>query len=200
MSEGLYPSTDLYPSASLYPNGELNAVSGRIMTERGLALLEQYPPFLRKAHLIRAICNAAGAEFAIRDERIAILERDTIPSSALGLLEFYEDMLGLPRQPNETVIARKDRILAFMSRAGITGSGVDWRRIAAIILGEGWTYEVIDPNNSVLIVKMALVQGTMAAELAESLLRSITPAAMRLDVTYGGGFILDQSRLDEDIL
>lgn len=172
----------------------------RTMTTRGQLLLEQYPPFLRKAHLIRAVCNAAGEEFVTRDIWIEYVERNTIAASATALLDFYEDMLGLPNQPGAAVESRKNTILAFMSRAGITGSGVDWRRIAAIILGEGWTYEVIDPNHSVLIVDMPLLQGTLAAELAEALLRSITPASMRVDVTYGGGFILDESRLDEDVL
>ncbi len=170
------------------------------MTERGLTLLNQYPPFLRKAHLIRAICNAVGEELVIRDEWIDYVARNTIPASATALLDFYEDMLGLPNLPDASVESRKNTILAFMSRAGITGSGVDWRRIAVLLLGEGWVFEIIDPNRSVLIVEMPLVAGTIAAELAEALLRSITPASMRIDVTYGGGFHLDESRLDEDVL
>lgn len=170
------------------------------MTTAGQKMLESYPPFLRKSHLVRALCNASGEEFVTRDIWIAYVELNTIAKSATALLEFYEDMLGLPNQTLATVASRKNTILAFMSRAGITGSGVDWRRIAAIILGEGWTYQVTDPNNNVLIVSMPLLQGTLDAELAEALLRSITPASMRLDVTYGGGFTLDESRLDEDVL
>lgn len=173
----------------------------RVMTEKGQELLEMYPYFMQADPVIQAICNAEGEEFVLLHEKIDELSRNLIVGTASEHLYLYESLLKLPVAPvGLSEAARLGIVLAFMSRATISGSGIDWERVATQILGVTWTYSVGGTNNSVLTVQIPYAPGSIQTQLLEILLETITPASMVINVTFTDGFILDASLLDDDLI
>lgn len=182
----------------------------RVMTTAGAELLELYPPFLRRVPLIQAVCNAVGEEVALHDEMLDELERNVIPYTAEEHLALYEAFLGLtPDNPALTLEERKEAVLVFLKRLTMTGSGLDWEEVGDFLIGTNWIYRTNLPGAPItatnppphnIYVWLTYAPGSIHAQLAEGLLRSITPAADILTVFYSQGFILDDSLLDRDQL
>jgi Uncharacterised protein conserved in bacteria (DUF2313) len=170
------------------------------MTARGQALLEEQPVWRRQDQVTQAVCNAAGEEFDLLDEAIDTMQRNVIPATAEEFLALFEETLGVSvENPNATVEQRHATVMAYMSRLTMTGSGVDWERVASIFIYSGvWSYEVSGTSHNILNVFLPYPAGSVQANLAEALFRSITPAVMTIQVSQGPGFDLDESPLDED--
>jgi hypothetical protein len=171
----------------------------REMSARGQALLEDLPPVLQRNHVMRAICNAEGSEFEILDEKIDMVRRNLIPVTTRELLAIVETELGLSVDDALSDDDRAATVVAYMSRAALDDTGVNWERLAGFILGTSWTYSVGGVNNSELVVTVSFAEGSVRADLAQSLLETITPATMTINVVYAEGFLLDISPLDDDL-
>lgn len=172
----------------------------RVMTERGQELLETYPAFLRSDPVIQAVCNAEGEERVLIDAAVDELSRNLFPATADTQLHLWEASLGLPINPPYPLAQRQQIVLAFLARALITGSGLDWEFVANQILGVVWSYSVGGVNNSELTIMIPYAPGSLRARVLERLLESTTPATMTINVTYTEGFILDESLLDDDLM
>lgn len=170
------------------------------MTERGQELLDLYPDFLQKDPVTQAICNAEGEERVLIDAAVQTLQDTLFAATATENIHLWEIALGLPQNPGYTPEQRQQVVIAFLARAIITGSGVDWERIAGQILGVTWTYSVGGINNSQLTIEIPYSPESLQARVLEMLLRSITPATVTINVTYSEGFLLDISLLDDDLL
>lgn len=171
------------------------------MTPRGQETLEEWPFVLRKEHNYRAIANALGGAHDQMDADLDRLSALLHPVTALDHLGLYEKMLGLTVDPpGQTIEQRRDTIMTFLQRSLIGDSGLEWESLARLVLGNQWSYTIQDPKHSVIVIEIAYAAGSLQAVLAETLLRSITPASCRVNVVYAGGFLLDISRMDDDLL
>lgn len=159
-----------------------------------------YPLFLRDDPVIQAICNAEGEERVLIDAAVEELKRTVFAVTADTNLHLWEASLGLPINPPYSVADRREVVLAFLARAIISGSGLDWEFVANQILGVAWTYSVGGTNNSVVTITIPYRPGSLKARVLEALLESTTPASMVINVTYAEGFILDESLLDDDLI
>jgi len=175
----------------------------------GLAadMMDMVPPVLWDVPLYQAVYDALGEQYELLDETIDTLQNNTIPASAEEYLSLYEGFLGITvNPPGATVDERKEVVIAFMQRAIMDGSGLDWIAGADKLIDMSWSYETHDdevpgsPAAHIIVVKLPYTSGSIAAQLAETFLRSITPAATQINVVYEQGWLLDVSQLDNDLL
>lgn len=181
---------------------------GRVMTPAGQRLLDMLPVAFRRDKQLQAIYNAAGPEVELIDGLLSQLQEDVIPFTAERSLSIYEAWLGISvANPAQTDEERKAVILAFLARVGMDGSGLDWERVAALLIGPGFVYRKhipgdggTPPANTLAVYLPFGSPDTISAQLAEALLRAITPANVVINVGYSSLFFLDESLLDIDLL
>jgi hypothetical protein len=176
-------------------------MSDRVMSERGQTLLELYPPAVRNDYTLEAICNVWADALDDLEEAVEQMQLLVIPATATDHLEIYEAMLRIIADTSSLSPAyRKLAITTFLARMAMFGTGAGWLDILNRLLGTGWTYSIDDPRQSVLTYATAFAPGSPEAQLAELLIRSVTPATMTINETATGAFLLDDSKLDEDQL
>lgn len=132
---------------------------------------------------------------------------ETWDLSVPSFLEIWERIVGLNEAPpNLTLQQRRDRVVAFRRQAKGQASGLAWEEAVTALIGTGWTYtehiegDVSTPNVHVVRVNLSVGSGTDEAEIAEKLLREITPAHIDLEINHGEGFQLGIDVLGTDVL
>jgi hypothetical protein len=177
------------------------------LNERGQAMMDMVPPVLWDVPLYHAVYDSLGDQYEMLHDAIDLLHKNTIPYSAEEYLSLFEAQLGLTIEPEGlTLEQRKEIVTTFMQRAVLDGSGLDWIAAADRLIEGIWVYETHEtgdagsPPAHVIIVRLPYTSGSIMAQIAEVLLRSITPAATQINVVYNEGWLLDVSQLDNDLL
>lgn len=171
----------------------------RVLSDSAQAILDLQPVALQSTSMFRAIAAAQAEQFDALDASLLILEQTFFPMVAVEHLDLWETMLNLPSAG--TLVQRRTAVLAFLSRAVASGSGLDWVATATRLLGTGWSYRTyqtsggdgLTPPVHVINVFIAYDPDAISATTAELLLNSITPANTSINVSYSEGFILDVS-------
>lgn len=177
----------------------------RVLTDRGRELLADLPPVYRDDPDIQAVITCYGRESERIDDTMVELRNQFFPQLADKLLKAWEALTGTTLEPAAlTVEERRQIVLALLRRLRASSAGSEWELNVTVLVGPGWTYEehvpgdpTSPPENTILIVLPFPPTSDRYAQ-TEALLRDITPAAWDLIVTFAGGFIQDESRLDQE--
>lgn len=150
----IYPDPLLYPSPLLYPGMGLGPPQPTVLVDTPTApvlpdLLDDLPPFERSSRVMQGVLTAIGNELGRLEAARQDLITNWFPGTADALLHFYEQLLGLPTDPpNISLDQRRKTVMAFMQSIKAQGTGLAWEQIMSSLIGNNWSYEEHDPNNS----------------------------------------------------
>lgn len=177
------------------------------LTERGQMFRSWLPVGLRDSPDHLAVLHALAHELDRLEASIETVRAQFFPQTADVLLGVYEHELKLTVEPEGlTLDERRTRVLAMLLKSRSTPAGTDWQDNVTLLVGSGWTYAEHDPDDPdspseyTVVVRLPFPPASTLYALTERLLREITPAHLDLVVTFAGGFVLDQSQLDQEAL
>jgi hypothetical protein len=166
------------------------------LTDLGRELLADLPGNLQSTPEYRALCHVWAKEserlegYGARIRDNAITTR--VDEWGLPWWEAYYSLSGAG-----TVDERKAAVQAAASaEVGGDPSGLRWKQDLIDRLGLGWSYEEDGPGT--IRITVPWVPGSDAFNRAEVVARRFTPAAWVVIVQSEGGFILDQSQMDQE--
>lgn len=177
-----------------------------VLTPRGLAMLAMLPPQVRESPDYQGVIHAQAREVELLESKIEAVRAQLNPLTADELLlKAWEALLGLTVEPvGLTVAQRRTTIVAFLQRLKTSPFGSDWEENVTRLVGPGWTYAEHDgsdpssPPPYTIRVQLPFAPTSRLYLLLERLLRDITPANLDIELQYVGGFILDESQLDQE--
>lgn len=118
-----------------------------VLSDKGLELLENLPPFLRDDPVVQGAEDSAALELERIQEAIDLLVSNFFASTADDFLKFWEERLGLSIEPEGlSVSTRRNRVLAFLRRIKRAQSGLTWQERLTELIGSDWTHVEDDPN------------------------------------------------------
>jgi hypothetical protein len=177
----------------------------RPLNATGLAMLHDIPPRLRQAPEFQAVMHCASQEVVLMDAAASLVRDQFNPLRATLLLKAWEALLRTTvEKPGMTVDDRRSVVIALHRKSTRRPTGSDWEASVTDLVGSGWTYQEHDaddpdsPPPYTIRVELPFPPTSDRYAQTEALLRDITPAAWDLIVTWPGGFVLDESRLDQE--
>lgn len=178
------------------------------LNEKAEDLLEDMPPYEAEDPWVHDIMNALGHEFERLESFITFLQDHLRPTTATDqyrLLGIWESIMGLPVEPtNEdlapiSLSARQARVAAAAQRLR-QGTGAGWVLALSLAVGNyAWTVVESDPDAYEITVEMPFPSDTFAAGSLEQLIREITPAHLRVWLTYGDTFRVGISEVGDSL-
>lgn len=177
----------------------------RPLTERGEEYRSWLPERLRDSPDHLAVIHAQSRELDRLEAAIEQVRVQFFPQTADILLGLWERVLGLTVEPSGVTIAeRRGYVIARLRALASTPEGRDWVANVSSMVGPGWEYEehvpgdVTSPPENTIRVTLPYPPTSSLYQQTERLIRDITPAHLDLIVTFSGGFVLDQSQLDQE--
>lgn len=175
------------------------------MSPSGLRLLGNLPYYYQTDPTAVTVLNVLGRELDRIETFLDTLRLQEFPQNAddtYRILRIWESELGMPVAPSQLTLAqRQARVIAWI-RTRRVGAGFDWSAAVTQFFGSDlWTVEENTPSDyaiQVLIPHDASGGYTIAA--MQGFLRAITPAHLDISVGYSGGFIVDISHVDQDVI
>lgn len=175
------------------------------MTELGLAFRDAAPVIYRDSpeHLAQWHCLAKELERVAA--RIEVVRDQFFPQRASLLLGVYERLVGVTVNPPGVALDDRRRlVLAGLRKMAGDGSGLAWQDQLTNLIGAGsWDYTEHIPGDSstpaadVVRVSLPFSPATSRFAQVKRFVRDITPAHVDVAYVYSGGFLLDESELDE---
>jgi hypothetical protein len=187
----------LVPSTEVLPD--------RPLTPLGWEMLRDLPPVLEEDPHYRAVIHAYAWEVDLLQDRVNRLIAALQPAT--------EDELGLPLweallhlSPSGSRQSRSRVVQSNIQRVGGATEGRDWEDAVTKLIGPSWTYREhqagVTGTPPAYTVRVILPYPPTSDRYGDvrRLLREITPAHLDLEVIYEGGFLVDYSQLDLEIL
>jgi hypothetical protein len=178
-----------------------------LLTPMGQKWRGWLPVVLRDSPDHLAVVHAVAKETERLEAAIEQVRAQFVPQTADVLLKVYEAQLGITIEPvGATLDERRMTVLAMLRKQASTPSGLDWQANVTRLVGAGWTYSEHDPADPssppayTIEVRLPFPPSSTRYAQTERLIRDITPAHLDLIITYAGGFVLDQSQLDQEAL
>lgn len=175
------------------------------LTARGQQWREWLPVRLRESPDHLAVLHALARECERLEEKIEQVRAQFFPQTADILLAAYEAELGTTIEPEGVALdERRQLVLALLARMRSSAAGRDWEADVTRMVGPGWTYEEHDPADPTsppeytVLVRLPFAPTSSRYAQVERELREMTPAHLDLQVQYSGGFVLDESQLDQE--
>lgn len=172
----------------------------RVLTADHREVLEQIPGWAQDAPEHQALAIVFANESARMRTKAQEVRDGMIPVRANALtLPLWELMLKLQVNPPGLGVAeRRGLVIGKLLAAPPDPSGTTWQQRVTSIIGPTWTYE--EEAEQTIKVSVPWGTGTQEFQLARRVLRATIPAAWELNLVSEGGFILDESELDEQQL
>jgi hypothetical protein len=177
------------------------------LTELGQTFRSWLPVALRDSPDHLAVLHCLAHEVERLEGSIETVRAQFFPQSADLLLKVYEAELGITVEPaGATLDERRSTVIAMLRRAKSDPSGITWQDNVTRLVGTGWSYAEHDPSDPSsppeYTVRVTLPFAPSSGRYAqtERLLRDIIPAHLDLVLTFAGGFVLDESQLDQEAL
>lgn len=175
------------------------------LTDLSRTYISWLPTALQRSPEHRATCHARAKEIERLEGRIHEVRAQFFPTTATTLLGLWERLLKLTIEPaGKTLAERRTLVLVTLRAVASSPEGRRWVANVTSLAGAGWTYQehipgdgTTPPENTVRIV-LPYPPGSLLYQQLERLIREITPAHLDLIVTFSGGFVLDQSQLDQE--
>jgi hypothetical protein len=170
------------------------------------AKLEELPPVLHNDPDIRAVVYCYAREGARQEATVDDLIAQFFPQHATELgLAWWEALLRTTRSPaGEDVAQRRATVMSLLQKMSASPSGTDWVANVTMLAGAGWTYaehvpgDASSPPEYTVLITLPFPPASSLYALTEALLREVTPAHLDIILAYSGGFVLDQSQLDQE--
>lgn len=179
----------------------------RVLTERGEMMRSWLPAALQDSPDHLAVIHAYAKELDRVEAAIEVVRTQFFAGQATVLLPVYESVLGITVAPvGWTVAQRQTAVLGQIARMRSTPDGAAWVANVTKIVGAGWTYRTHNPADgtsppaNTILVRLPFAPSSTRYAVTEKLIRSITEAHVDLVVTFTGGFVLDESQLDQEAL
>lgn len=169
-----------------------------MLTDLGREMLASQPSWFREDPDNRAVIHAHAKEMERADAQAQSVRDNLIAERADELgLPWWEYLLRTTEAPEGlTVTDRRARVLSVLLAMTNEPAGSNWEAAGNRLIGPSWTYDEEDPYTIRLTVPWAA--GSPTFLLLERRLREFTPAHLDLIVGSEGGFILDESQLDQE--
>lgn len=186
-------------------DGDVVVHGARPLTARGREWLDWLPVVLRESPDHLAVLHSLARESERMEAAIELARAQAFPQTADVLLKVWEHELGITVEPaGQTLVQRRATVIAMLRRMRGTPAGRDWESNVTALVGSGWTYEehvpgdVGSPPENTVRVELPFAPSSGSYARAERLIRQITPAHLDLIVQFIGGFVLDESQLDQE--
>lgn len=179
----------------------------RELTLKGQIWRSWMPVVLRDSPDHLAVIHACAREVERLEGKVEQVRMQFFPQHADVLLKVWEFMLRVTVEPEGlTVEQRRALVIATLRKMRSTPYGRDWVANVTALVGEGWTYEEHEPGvgtsppTDTIRINLPFPPDSSSYARAEALIRAITPAHVDIVLANpeGGGFILDQSELDQE--
>lgn len=175
------------------------------LTPMGVTWRGWLPVVLRDSPEHLAVIHAVAKETERLEAAIESVRAQFWPQTATFLLKAWEAMLRLAMEPGSlTEAQRRDLALVYLRKLHETGEGRDWKENVSLLVGPGWSYEEHIPGDGAsppaytLRITLPFPPSGDLYARTERLLREVTPAHLDLILQSSGGFVLDQSQLDQE--
>lgn len=176
-----------------------------LLTPLGKQFLSEMPLWLRDDPNTIAIQHALAKEHERLQAKIELTRDQFFPQRATVLLAAWEAMVKASADPTVTTDEqRQDRLMAMLPRMIEEASGLSWEEAITNLIGPVWSYQEHvegDPSTPPAYTVRIVVPFAPASDLymlTESFIRVITPANTDIQLQFEGGFLLDESQLDQE--
>lgn len=177
------------------------------LTDLSRTFISWLPLALQRSPDHRAVAHAQAKELELLEARIFEVRAQFFPTTATILLKLWERLLRLTVEPEgKTYEERRPIVLATLRNLASTPEGRAWVANVTSLAGAGWTYQehvpgdpASPPENTVRI-ELPYPPTSLLYQQLERLIRAMSPSHLDLIVTFSGGFVLDQSQLDQEEL
>lgn len=206
----LYPAYGLYPAEDLFlaegtpdpppmppapsPLGGLSATARRMM--------DTLPVYYSENRTVIRGIQAWADEIDRADGLLDTLKDSLVPSlatDALGMLAVWETIMGLPVNPRGVTLGQRQ---AAMRQAWTRLYAVTAADVLRLLALQGAHFAIQRDTPGVLqdTLMIGYAEGSYVASMIERAARDAWPAHRELLVSFAGGFTLDQSRMDIDVM
>lgn len=178
-----------------------------VMTELGLRWRDGLPSVLRDSPEHLSVLHVIAKEAERAEEKGEQVRAQFFIGRADLLLGLWEAQFRTTVAPvGESLATRRTTVKALMKHLAGTPEGREWVATVTALIGPSWSYEEYDPSipwpagppAGTLRVTLPFPPASDRYRQIERLLRTITPAHIDIIVQYEAGFVLDESRLDEE--
>lgn len=173
------------------------------LSPRAEKMLGKLPPYLADDDLVQRLCEAKAQEFERVEAFLATIREKVQPQNAddeYGLLGLWERITGVPVEPeNVSIQQRRARVMAGLRRRTV-GIGEGWAQLITLLLStEGWEHDENNPKPYEMAIQIPFPSTSYQAGGLEALLRKITPAHIRLNISYSDTFRVGISEVGDTI-
>lgn len=174
------------------------------LTATAQRMFSTLPIYYSGEPLLERIIQAWANEIDRIDARLDAIKNGLVPVLAtddLGLLALWEIQVGLPPNPPDATVSQRVAKIAAVLQALDAGSAAGYiATISAAIDSGAWVLLRDTPGSFQDTLQIPFDPGSYNATQVEAIARRMHPAHRQLFMRYTAGFLLDESRLDEDTL
>lgn len=173
------------------------------LSPRAESMLAKMPPYLADDDLVQRLCEAKAREFDRLEAFLNTVREKVLPQNAddeYGLLGIWERTTGVPVEPvNVSLAQRRARVMAGLRRRTI-GIGEGWAELITLLLStEGWEHDENNPKAYEMSIHIPFPSTSYQAGGLEALLKKITPAHIRLNISYSDTFRVGISEVGDPL-
>lgn len=176
-----------------------------LLTPLGIRFRDAAPTVLRDDPDYLAIWHADARECERLAVKIELVRSNFFPQTADLLLKVWEVQVGTTIAPaGKTLGERRQIVAAKLLQMSGDGSGLAWQANVSALIGNDWSYEEhipgdpTTPPEDTIRVRLAFPPDSGRYRLVEELLGEITDAHVDIVLVSSGGFVFDQSQLDQE--
>lgn len=176
-------------------------------TTYGLDMLASLPPRVQGSIDYQAVIHAQAREVDLLEASMESVRNQFNPATADVLLGAWEAQVWLPvGGAGATVPQRQAKVLLRLQKLLGASEGTEWQDQITALVGQGWTYEehiagdgTSPPANTLRITLPFAPDGGAYAEALREI-REYTPSHLDIEFASAGGFVLDESQIDQQEL
>jgi uncharacterized protein DUF2313 len=176
-----------------------------LLTPLGQKFRDSAPVILRDDPDYLGIWHADARELERLAVKIELVRSNFFPQTADLLLKVWEVQVGTTIAPaGKTLDERRQIVAAKLLQMSGDMSGLGWQANLTALIGDSWTYEEhipgdgASPPENTIRVRLPFPPDSGRYRLVEDMLREITDAHVDIVLVSMGGFLLDQSQMDQE--
>lgn len=175
-----------------------------LLTPLGIAFRDSAPVVLRDDPDYLGAWHALARECERLAVQVELVRAQFVPDTADLLLKVWEVQVGTTVEPvGKTLADRRQIVKARLLMMTSDASGLAWQERVTTLIGPSWTYEEHDPDvptsppGDTLRVTVPFPPTSGRYAMVARMLEEVTPAHVDVVIVYSGGFVLDESQLDQ---
>lgn len=176
-----------------------------LLTPLGQSFRDSAPVVVRDDPDYLGVWHSTARELERLAAAVETVRAQLFPQTADVLLAAWEFLSRITVEPGgQTIEQRRATVMAMLLKSSASPAGSDWVANVTALVGAGWTYsehipgDPASPPEGTLRIHVPFAPDADLYMLTERLLRDITPAHLDIELTFAGGFVLDESQLDQE--